>query len=79
MIMWGETGVALNKNTEAIVSETEMGLVSTFPQKQEEHLITYKSVNRRTTIYYILLVNRTDLKAAKYCKVIPGESAVAHW
>ena len=36
-------------------------------------LITYKSGNRRTTIDYIL-VKRTDLKAAKDCKVIPGES-----
>ena len=44
-----------------------------FFQKQEEHLITYKSGNTRTTIDYIL-VKRTDLKAAKDCKVIPGES-----
>ena len=50
-----------------------LGLVNTFFQKQEEHLITYKSWNRRTTLDYIL-VKRTDLKAAKYCKVIPGES-----
>ena len=50
-----------------------LGLVNTFSQKQEEHLITYKSGNRRTTIDYIL-VKRTDLKAAKDCKVIPGES-----
>ena len=50
-----------------------LGIVNTFFQKQEEHLITYKSRNRRTTIDYIL-VKRTDLKAAKDCKVIPGES-----
>ena len=50
-----------------------LGIVNTFFQKQEEHLITYKSGNRRTTIDYIL-VKRTDLKAAKDCKVIPGES-----
>ena len=47
--------------------------MNTFFQKQEEHLITYKSGNRRTTIDYIL-VKRTDLKGAKDCKVIPGES-----
>ena len=86
MVMWGETGVASNKNTEATVSETEegkdvlrfaqaynMGLVNTFIQKQEEHLITYNSGNRRTAIDYIL-VKITDLKAAKYGKEIPGES-----
>ena len=50
-----------------------LGLVNTFLQKQEEHLITYNSGNRRTTIDYIL-VKRPDLKAAKHCKVIPGES-----
>ena len=50
-----------------------LGIVNTVFQKQEEHLITYKSGNRRTTIDYIL-VKRTDLKAAKDCKVIPGES-----
>ena len=47
-------------------------IVNTFFQKQEEHIITYKSGNRRTTIYYIL-VKRTDLKGAKDCNVIPGE------
>ena len=50
-----------------------LGIVNTFFQKQEEHIITYKSGNRRTTIYYIL-VKRTDLKAAKDCEVISGES-----
>ena len=50
-----------------------LGIVNKFFQKQEEHLVTYKSGNRRTTIDYIL-VKRTDLKAAKDCKVIPGES-----
>ena len=50
-----------------------LGIVNKFFQNQEEHLITHKSGNRRTTIYYIL-VKRTDLKAAKDCKVIPGES-----
>ena len=50
-----------------------LGLVNTFIQKQEEHLITHKNGNRRTTVDYIL-VERTDLKAAKYCKVIPGYS-----
>ena len=50
-----------------------LGIVNTFFQKQEEHLITYKSGSRRATIDYIL-VKRTDLKAAKDCKVIPGES-----
>ena len=48
--------------------------MNTFFQKQEEHLITYKSGNTRTTIDYIL-VKRTELKAAKDCKVIPGERA----
>ena len=47
--------------------------MNTFSQKQEEHLITYKSEIRGTNIYYIL-VKRTDLKAAKDGKVIPGES-----
>ena len=37
-----------------------------------EFIHTYKSGNRRTTIDYII-VKRTDLKAAKDCKVIPGE------
>ena len=46
--------------------------MDTFFQKQEEHIITYRSGNIRTTIDYIL-VKRTHLKAAKDCKVIPGE------
>ena len=33
----------------------------------------YKSGNRRTTLDYIL-VKRTDMKAAKDCKVMPRES-----
>ena len=55
------------------VQTYNLGIVNTFFQKQEEHLITCKSGNRRTTIDYIL-VKRTELKAAKDCKVIPGES-----
>ena len=47
--------------------------MNTFFQKQEEHIITYKSGNRRTTIGYIP-VKRKDLKAAKDCRVIPEES-----
>ena len=50
-----------------------LGIVNTFFRQQEKHLITYKSGNRRTTIYYIL-VKRKDPKAAKDCKVIQGES-----
>ena len=51
----------------------KLGLMDIFFQKQEEHLFTYNSGNRRTTRDYIL-VKRTDLKAANNCKVIPGES-----
>ena len=48
-----------------------LGIVNTYFQKQE-HLITYNSGHRRTTIDYIL-VKRTYLKAAKECNVIQGE------
>ena len=41
-----------------------LGIVNTFVQKQEEHLITYKSGNRRTTIYYIL-VNKNRPESSK--------------
>ena len=54
------------------VQAYNLGIVTTFFQKQEEHLITYNSGNRRTTIDYIL-VKRTDMKAAEDCKIIPGE------
>ena len=42
--------------------------MNTFIQKQDEH--EHKSGNRRTTLDF----KRTDIKAAKDCKAIPGES-----
>ena len=38
-----------------------------------EHLITYKSGDRRSVIDYIL-IRRNNISQVKDCKVIPGES-----
>ena len=50
--------------------------MNTFFNKMEEHLITYKSGQRSSTIDYIL-TRGPNLKSVKYCKVIRGESIAA--
>ena len=53
-----------------------LGIVNRFFNKKEEHLITYKSGQRCSTIDYIL-TRRPNLESVKDCKVIPGESIAA--
>ena len=51
----------------------DLAICSTFFQKKEEHMITYRNGTRQSTIDYIL-VRRKSLRFVKYCKVIPGET-----
>ena len=51
----------------------DLGVVNTFFQKKMEHLITYKSGERRSVIDYILIWCN-NISKVKDCKVIPGES-----
>ena len=44
-------------------------------QKKDEHLITYKSGDWCSTVDYII-TRREKLKNIKDCKVIPGECAI---
>lgn len=54
----------------------DLAIVNTFFQKKEEHLITFKSGPSKSQIDFFL-VRREELKGAKDCKVIPGESLTA--
>ena len=52
-------------------------VANTYFQKNDEHLITYKSGDRCSTVDYI--ITRRDLeklKNIKDCKVIPGECTI---
>ena len=51
----------------------DLAICNTFFQKKDEHMITYRSGTRQSTIDYIL-VRRQSLRFVKYCKVIPGEA-----
>ena len=51
----------------------DLAICNTFFQKKDEHLITYRSGTRQSTIDYIL-VRRQSLRFVKDCKVIPGEA-----
>ena len=50
-----------------------MAVVNTYFTKKEEHRITYKSGGRCTQVDYVLC-RRCNLKEARDCKVIAGES-----
>ena len=50
-------------------------VANTYFQKKDEHLITYKSGDRCSTVDYII-TRREKLKNIKDCKVIPGECAI---
>ena len=50
-------------------------VANTYFQKKDEHLITYKSGDRCSTVDYII-TRREKLKNMKDCKVIPGECAI---
>ena len=51
----------------------DLAICNTFFQKKDEHMITYRSGTRQSTIDYIL-VRRQNLRFVKDCKVIPGEA-----
>ncbi|XP_067125643.1 uncharacterized protein [Centruroides vittatus] len=55
-----------------IATAYDLVAVNTYFDKCEERLITYKSVDHKRQIDY-LLTRRTNLKRIKDCKVIPGE------
>ena len=52
-----------------------MVMVNTYFQKKDEHITTYKSGDRCSTVDYII-ARREKLKNIKDCKVIPGECAI---
>ena len=52
---------------------TILAIYNTFFQKEDDHMITYRSGTRQSTTDYIL-VRRQRLRFVKYCKVIPGEA-----
>ena len=54
----------------------DLALVNTFFNKNEEHLITYKSGWNSSQIGFIM-TRRADLKEMRDCKVIPGEEVVS--
>ena len=51
-----------------------LAICNTFFQKKDEHMITYRSGTRQSTIDYILVRRPQSLRFVKYCKVIPGEA-----
>ena len=50
----------------------DLAIANTFFEKNDQHIITYWSGNRMSTIDYIM-VRRDDIRNIKDCKVIPGE------
>ena len=50
-------------------------IANTYFQKKDEHLTTYNSGDRCSTVDYII-VRREKLRNIKDCKVIPGECAI---
>ena len=50
----------------------DLAIANNFFKKNDQHLITYKSGDRMSTIDYIM-VRRDEIRNIKYCKVIPGE------
>ena len=49
-----------------------LAIASTFFENNDQHLITYRSGDRTSTIDYIM-VRRDEIRNIKDCKVIPGE------
>ena len=67
-----------NPEGESILSFAQaynLVVANTYFQKKDEHLITYKSGDRCSTVDYII-TRREKLKNIKDCKVIPGECAI---
>ena len=67
-----------NREGERILESMEsldLALVNTVFNKNEEHLITYKSGGNSSQIYFII-TRRADLKEMRDFKVIPGEEVV---
>ncbi|XP_055388369.1 uncharacterized protein LOC129616888 [Condylostylus longicornis] len=56
-----------------LASAFNLAILNTYFKKKDEHLVTYKSGSNCSQIDYILH-DRTNVKACKDCKVIPGES-----
>ena len=72
----GHSHGILNDEERAVLQCAQMydlEICNTFFQKKDEHMITYRSGTRQSTIDYIL-VRRQSLRFVKYCKVIPGEA-----
>ena len=68
-----------NREGEKILQSMEslgLALVNTFFNKNEEHLITYKSGGNSSQIDFIM-TGRADLKEMRECKVIPREEVVS--
>ena len=60
-----------NREGEKLLESMEsldLALVNTFFNKNEEHLITYKSGGKRSKIDFIM-TRRADLKEMRICKV----------
>ena len=67
-----------NPEGESILSFAQaynLVVANTYFQKKDEHLITYKSGDRCSTVDYII-TRREKLNNIKDCKVIPGECAI---
>ena len=50
----------------------DLAISNIFFEKNDQHLITYRSGDRMSTIDYIM-VRRDEIRNIKDCKVIPGE------
>ena len=73
-----DTGTAAEPRRDSILSFAQaynLVLANTYFQKKDEHLITYKSGDRCSTVDYII-TRREKLNTIKDCKVIPGECAI---
>ena len=71
----------LNDEERAVLQCAQMydlAICNTFFQKKDEHMITYRSGTRQSTIDYIL-VRRQSLRFVKDCKVIPGEAVATQY
>ena len=67
-----------NREGESILSFGQaynLVVANTYFQKKDEHLITYKSGDRCSTVDYII-ARKEKLKNINDCKVIPGECAI---
>nr|XP_027215565.1 uncharacterized protein LOC113808359 [Penaeus vannamei] len=57
------------------IAEAMEPVISTWYEKREEHLITYKSGPNRTQIDHMIM-RKADMKVVTDCKSIPGEATI---